>query len=295
VRLGLALDLGSAAPVAGQVSTALPLLRTAEAAGIGTVWVGEGYHRTPEPFHLPAALVVLSHLAARTTLRLGTGVLLLRAYDPVRLGYETALVDQLSGGRLTVGVGLGPAELGTRFGGGAARPDSTLEQLRAAWSRDAVPQPVSPGGPRLLVGGATAASARRAAELADGWCAATNYSDRLLARQATAYRDRGGTGDVVANRLCLVHPDGDTARALADRYFAPVVEYYSRRGLWRSTPDDPAPDPAALVGTPAEVAADLRRYADLGVTELNLRVAPFGTPPEVARRTLELASSTAGM
>jgi alkanesulfonate monooxygenase SsuD/methylene tetrahydromethanopterin reductase-like flavin-dependent oxidoreductase (luciferase family) len=290
VRLGLALDLGSAAPVAGQVAAALPLLRTAEEAGVDTVWVGESYHRDPEPFHLPAALVVLAHLAARTSLRLGTGVLLLRAYDPVRLGYETALVDQLSGGRLSVGVGLGPAELGTRFAGGTG-VDTALRALRAAWAGDAVPGPVTPGGPRLLVGGGTAASVRRAAELGDGYYAATNYADRLLFRQAAAYRERGGTGDVVANRLCLVHPDAATARALAARHLSPVLDYYTGRGLWKSTPDDPSPGMSALVGTPAEVAATLRRYAELGVTAVNLRVAPHGTPPDVARRTLELAAS----
>jgi alkanesulfonate monooxygenase SsuD/methylene tetrahydromethanopterin reductase-like flavin-dependent oxidoreductase (luciferase family) len=289
VRLGLALDLGSAAPVAGQVADALPLLRTAEESGVDSVWVGESYHREPQPFHLPAALVVLAHLAAHTSLRLGTGVLLLRAYDPVRLGYETALVDQLSGGRLSVGIGLGPADLTARFGG-ATTMDAALRELRTAWSGSAVPGPV--GRPRLLVGGGTAASVRRAAELADGYYAATNYSDRLLARQAAAYRDAGGTGDVVANRLCLVHQDGATARELAGRYLAPVLDYYTTRGLWKSVPDDPEPGVPALVGTPAEVASALRRYADNGVTAINLRVAPHGIPSDVARRTIDLAASS---
>ncbi len=290
MRLGLALDLGSAAPVADQVAGALPLLRTAEESGVDTVWVGESYHRTPQPFHLPAVLIVLAHLAAHTSLRLGTGVLLLRAYDPVRLGYETALVDQLSGGRLSVGLGLGPAELGDRFGGGTTMT-AALRALRAAWDGAAVPGPA--GRPRLLVGGGTAASVRRAAELADGYYAATNYSDRLLAHQAAAYREHGATGDVVANRLCVIHPDGDTARALAGQYLTPVLGYYTDRGLWKSTPDDPAPGVSALVGTPAEVGSALRRYADAGVTAINLRVAPHGTPPDVARRTIELAASLA--
>lgn len=288
MRLGLALDLGSAAPVAGQVAGALPLLRTAEESGVDTVWVGESYHRTPQPFHLPAVLIVLAHLAAHTSLRLGTGVLLLRAYDPVRLGYETALVDQLSGGRLSVGLGLGPADLGDRFGGGTTMT-TALRALRAAWDGDAVPGPA--GRPKLLVGGGTAASVRRAAELADGYYAATNYSDRLLAHQAAAYRAHGATGDVVANRLCVIHPDGGTARALADEYLSPVLGYYTDRGLWKSTPDDQEPGVSALVGTPAEVASALRRYADAGVTAINLRVAPHGTPPDVARRTIELAAS----
>ncbi|MFG1922065.1 LLM class flavin-dependent oxidoreductase [Cryptosporangium sp. NPDC048952] len=287
MKLGLALDLGSAAPVADQVTAALPVLRTAEDVGVDGVWIGESYHRKPEPFHLPAALLVLSHLAGRTSLRLGTGVLLLRAYDPLRLAYETALLDQLSGGRLTVGVGLGPAELRSRFGS-RLHPDAMLRALRTAWD-EVAPNPVS--GPRLLVGGGAEVAVRRAAELGDGYYAATNYTDRLLARQATAYRDLVPDGDVVANRLCLIHPDGDRARELADEYFAPVAGYYASRGLWESVPGDP-PSPSVLVGSPAEVGAAFRRYRDWGITGVNLRVKPFGTPPDVARRTLELARLT---
>ncbi|WP_051570801.1 LLM class flavin-dependent oxidoreductase [Cryptosporangium arvum] len=289
MKLGLALDLGSAALVADQVGDALPVLRTAEDVGVDAVWIGESYHRRPEPFHLPSALLVLAHLAARTSLRLGTGVLLLRAYDPLRLAYETALLDQLSGGRLTVGIGLGPADLRTRFGT-STRPDAALETLRKAWN-EVAPAPVS--GPRLLVGGGAEVAVRRAATYGDGYYAATNYTDRLLARQASAYRELVPGGKVVANRLCLVHPDGSRARELAEQYFAPVAGYYSSRGLWESVPGDPAA-PSTLVGTPAEVGAALRGYAEAGVTTVNLRVKPFGTPPDVARRTLELVTAAIG-
>lgn len=300
MRLGLALDLGSTAPVAAQVTAAQPLLNAAETAELGSVWVGESYHRDPEPFHLPASLLVLAHLAARTSLGLGAGVLLARAYNPTRLGYETALVDQLSDGRLSIGVGLGPTELSERFGAesrsGGAHLEAVLHAVRSAWGRhdraaSAVPAPTT--RPTLLVGGRTKASVRRAAMRADGYFAATNYSDRLLSRQAAAYRDQGGTGDVVANRLCLIHPDTATARALADKYLTPVLDYYTRRGLWWSTKDDPAPGPTALVGSPAEVADALGRYAEDGVTAVNLRVAPVGMPSDVACRTVELAAAHA--
>src|SRR6476659_1217323 len=106
VRLRLALDLGSSQAIGEQLAHADEVIGGAEDAGFESVWLGESYHLGPAPFHLPSPLITLTHLATRTTLGLGTGVLLLRAYDPRKLAYEAALVDQLTDGRLTLGIGL---------------------------------------------------------------------------------------------------------------------------------------------------------------------------------------------
>lgn len=300
MKIGLALDFGSLGSVVEQLDAAMPVLRTAEEAGLSGLWVGESYHSRPEAFHLPAALIMLAHLAARTTLGLGTGVLLLRAYDPARLGYETALLDQLSPGRLSVGIGLGPAELDERFGtgtaSGAERMETAIREMCRAWGRDGaapgvVPSPTSPRGPRILVGGGAPASVRRAADLGDGYFAATNYSDRLLERQVRSYRRRAPSGDAVVNRICVIHPDPSTAREQAERHFGPVFDYYTRRRLWRSIEDDRSPEPPVLAGSPADFARALDRYAEMGVTEVNLRVSPHGMPSDIARRTVELAAT----
>ncbi|WP_296604335.1 LLM class flavin-dependent oxidoreductase [Nocardioides sp.] len=307
MRIGLAVDLSSAHPVRAQVDHTVALLAHAEANGLDSVWVGESYHRQPEAFHLPASLIVLGHLAGRTRLHLGTAVLLLRAHPPERLAYEAALLDQLCEGRFTLGIGLGAPEVGRRAGvstGAPAGPafDAALAILRAAWSDlpsagpdgvRAVPAPVQRGGPRILVGGKTAASVRRAADLADGFYGATNYTDGLLATQAAAFWARRGEqaheapGEVATTRFCLVHEDPATARALAARYFAPALDYYTGRGAWVGA-DGPAAVELPLVGSPAEVAAAVARYARAGVTSLQLRVAPVGTPAEIAHRTISL-------
>ncbi|MEQ3550794.1 LLM class flavin-dependent oxidoreductase [Pseudonocardia nematodicida] len=317
LRLGLALDLGSdpaMGPVAAQVRRARPLLDAAEQAGFDSVWLGESFHSSPEPFHLPSALLGLAHLAALTGLGLGTGVLLVRAQDPDRLAVEAALVDQLSEGRLTLGLGLGPPPLRGTYGGpdraGGALLDALLARLRDLWRGGAsagpaspgraddggggagggagsVPAPYRAGGPPVLVGGSGAAAVHRAVSAAAGYYAATNYSDRVLQAQAAAYRAAGGTGTVAANRICFVDTDGDRARHHAAEHLAPLRRYYTSRGLWDVGAADGDPEPV-LVGSPDEVLARLRAHRRAGVTQVQVRAAPHGVPADVARRTVAL-------
>ncbi|MBY8861146.1 LLM class flavin-dependent oxidoreductase [Nocardia sp. CA2R105] len=296
LRLGLALDLGSdpaAGPIADQVRAAEPLLARAERAGFDSVWLGESHHTKPEAFHLPAALLVLARLVPLTGLRLGTGVLLARALDADRLATEAALLDQLSEGRLTLGLGLGPDVLRGKLGGpdrpGGPMLDALLTRLREVW-RDRpddayVPAPHQPGGPPILVGGKGIAPARRAAALGDGYYAATNYSDRLLFDQAAAYLAASPARPRIAvNRLCIVDTDGDRARRNAEG-LAKVLGYYRSRSAWNIGRADGAGEPL-LIGTPAQVAARLRDYRAHGITQVQARVAPVGLSVDVARRTV---------
>ncbi|GAA1027164.1 hypothetical protein GCM10009557_07490 [Virgisporangium ochraceum] len=304
MRLGVAIDLSSQEPVRPQVDRTVTMLARAEQHGFDSAWVGESYHAAPQPFHLPSALVVLGHLAGRTSLALGSAVLLLRAYSPRKLAYEAALVDLLCGGKLTLGLGLGGPEVAERAGPPASGPagaafDATLTLLRSAWSDDvdtgspvAVPSPVRRGGPRILVGGKVAASARRAATLADGFYGATNYRDDLLVEQSAAYWSyRGGRpgGTVATTRFCVVHEDAATARDLAVRHLKAATGYYTGRGSWMGA-DGPGEPEFPMVGTPDEIDATIARYVRAGVTSVQLRVAPSGMPPDVAGHTLDLVA-----
>lgn len=88
-------------------------------------------------------------------------------------------------------------------------------------------------------------------------------------------------------RFCLVHEDADTARRLADQHFAAATGYYTARQAWAGV-DGPASPELPLVGSPAQVEGALRRYADAGVTSVQLRITPHGTPEDVSRQTLSL-------
>ena len=104
------------------------------------------------------------------------------------LAKETATLDQLSGGRLLLGVGVGWLReefdaIGVPFGERGARTDDAVAALRALWTQDAAtyhseftnftdcvlrPHPVQPSIP-IHVGGHSDAAARRAGRLGDGF------------------------------------------------------------------------------------------------------------------------------
>ena len=109
----------------------------AEELGFSSIWLSE--HHFSEEGYLPSLTAVLGALAMRTSrARLGTAVLLAPLHHPLRLAEDLAVVDQLSGGRLDVGLAPGykPDEfavLGVPKGERGARTDETIEILQLAW------------------------------------------------------------------------------------------------------------------------------------------------------------------
>lgn len=134
-------------------------------------------------------LATLSFLAARTTrIRLATSVLVLGYHHRLEIAKRYGTLDRASGGRLTLGVGVGSLAcefdlLGASWADRGDRVDDALRRLRASLSttrpaydgryyryRSIVAEPgaVQPRVP-IRVGGHTLRSLRRAVELADGW------------------------------------------------------------------------------------------------------------------------------
>jgi natural product biosynthesis luciferase-like monooxygenase protein len=84
----------------------LELARLADELGFHSVWVAE--HHFSEYGMVADPLMYLAAVAAQTKrIRLGTGVVVLPLYNPVRLAENAAFVDVLSGGRLDLGIGRG--------------------------------------------------------------------------------------------------------------------------------------------------------------------------------------------
>ena len=176
-------------------STLISRSRRAEEAGFEALWVGDHVAlpaTAPDPAHEPRleALTALTFIAAATqTVRLGVGVLVLPQRQPVLLAKQLASLDVLSGGRLTVGVGVGYVEaelgaFGVRLADRAAVTDEYLEALRILWRgepqefvgrwvsfSDVIqsPIPTQHPSPPIVIGGHVAASFRRAATTGDGW------------------------------------------------------------------------------------------------------------------------------
>ncbi len=155
----------------------------ADQHGLERVHVSEHHHA--EDGYLPSVLVALAAIAARTSrVRIRPSALILPLHDAVRIAEDAAVLDVISGGRLDLTVGAGYREiefqmLGQSFSDRGTRLRRAVTFLREAWQGEPCafegrpvlvrPRPVTPGGPRIIMGGSTPKSARRAAELADGY------------------------------------------------------------------------------------------------------------------------------
>jgi probable F420-dependent oxidoreductase len=173
--------------------------RTAESAGFESVWTGEHVvlpdprvrpSPAPPSFPMLHPSVALAFIAGHTTsLRLGTGIVILPQRNPLVLAKELASVDVVSKGRLIFGLGVGYLEpefaaLGVPFEARGARTDEYIEAIRALWTQkepsfrgkfvsfagiDAHPRPVQAPHPPIVVGGHSAGAYRRAVGRAQGW------------------------------------------------------------------------------------------------------------------------------
>lgn len=114
----------------------------AESLGFSGIWAAEHHFSNYAIF--PNPLVYLAGLARETsTLRLGTMAVVLPMHDPLRVAEEGAMVDQLSGGRLEIGLARGytPFEyknLGADFADSQTLMDEGVEILQKYWSGDDV-------------------------------------------------------------------------------------------------------------------------------------------------------------
>lgn len=183
-----------------QPADTVAMAQLAEELGFDSVWAGE-HVVVPSPRVAPSPmepedpildpLVHLAFVAAATEqLLLGTGIIILPQRNPLVLAKQAASLDVLSGGRLLLGLGAGYLEpemtaLGVPMDDRGTRTDDHLAAMRAIWTQpgpvahhgpyvdfagvDAHPRPVTPGGPRIVVGGHSPAAYRRAVAHGHGW------------------------------------------------------------------------------------------------------------------------------
>jgi len=168
----------------------------AEALGYDSVWVmdhllNSGYIRErldDKPYYHP--LATLSYLAATTRrVSLGTSVLVLPYHNPVELAKYAASLDQMSGGRVILGVGVGAMteefeSLGVPFRQRGALTNESMAIMRELWTSPDphykserwnlsgfkfAPKPAQKPAIPLWVGGSSPGALRRAATMGDGW------------------------------------------------------------------------------------------------------------------------------
>jgi probable F420-dependent oxidoreductase len=163
----------------------------AEELGFDSVWTTEHIIVGPEgvdPYgRVYDPLVTLGWIAGWTErVQLGTSIVLVPLHNPMHLAKEVATLQELSGGRFHLGVGMGWHKdeydfMGVRFEGRGRRANEAIRLMRALWSgekdfdgefwsfHDATAEPQPSSQLELWVGGSSAPAIRRALKLGDVW------------------------------------------------------------------------------------------------------------------------------
>ena len=263
------------------------IARTAEQAGFDSVWAGDHLlyryrdGTTRAPWEVWTTLAGLAEATERVTI--GPLVAATAFHQPFMLAKQAATVDEISGGRLVLGLGAGWndvefAALGAPFDHRVARFEEAFLILRTlladgfidfageyftAREAELLPRPARPGGPPLMVGSVgprmLAATLPHVAAW-NAWYADTANSPagvprlRSLVDEACAAVGRD-PAQVERTVAVQVRMPGGTGRVMGDT--------------------DPRMAVAPLAGSPEDIAAGLRAYAAEGIGHVQLVVDPI--------------------
>ena len=325
IHLGLAYDFRNP-PSSGLTNPSLytrllSQIKLADTLGYHSIWLTE--HHFVEDGYMPSFVGAAAAIAAVTArVEISSDILLLPFHHPLRLAEDLAVVDNLSNGRLMLGVGMGYAPHEFRaFGVDRRHRVSLLEEgvevLRRAWSQERFsfagrrwrfddvavrPRPVRAGGPPIWMAAMSEPAARRAARLGahllpqgrrevvlDPW------RDELarLGRREGDYR-------VGIIRPWLVTDDADRLWPRireAERYrLKQYAQWFGEAGDQEMLGGGSASGTAGggwipqtyIVGDAARVADELLRFsAEYGITDVISWGAPPGIEPEVMNESHE--------
>jgi len=272
------------------------LARMAEEEGFDTATIG---HHHFMPGNQSDPLTFMAAVAARTaTLRVGTGIFLLPAHNPVRVAEQVATIDQISGGRISLGVGVGwwPLEYavqGSNFRERGARMEEALRILQHVWTTEGRgwegefwkfpdltvhPRPVQTPHPPLWVAGVADAAVERAARLGDAWLCGPVQSLAKAKSCLEVYRNARptyrGPADWILRRFAWIGTDRERIRReILPRYIDGLLvhwresaeddiekELFARLDAGESiSPEEIAAD-RLLWGTPEDVISQIERY-----------------------------------
>jgi alkanesulfonate monooxygenase SsuD/methylene tetrahydromethanopterin reductase-like flavin-dependent oxidoreductase (luciferase family) len=217
-------------------------------------------------------LIALSAAAAVTErMELITNILLGATRNPVLLAKEAASLDQISGGRFILGMGVGLrsddfAATGTSFADRGPRLDRALEVMHRAWAGEAVegaerpvsPRPTRGGALPILIGGTSDKAVQRAVKWGIGWTAGGGGPDRaagVIDRVRKAWGDAGKDGE--PRIVCLEYfALGSEAEERGGRYLS---DYYGDFGPMIT---------AAMPKSPEEIRDRMKRFEDIGTETL---------------------------
>jgi probable F420-dependent oxidoreductase len=280
-----------------------------ESLGFDSVWVTDHVvvPSTSVDAFGPAfyeAVTVMSYLAGITSrVLIGAAILIVPYRHPLVLAKMLATADQLSGGRLIFGAGLGWLEsesnlLGVPHRRRAHIADEALGAIRACWESDEpefhgdtydfagfhfAPRPHANRRLPILIGGASTAALRRAARFGDGWIGDGQTFEELEIALGTLSQELKAQGRSL-NDMEIAMRTG--VQVAADR--TSITESPSETG-WK-TDDFAAAGRTPFRGIREEVVADFRRAAEMGVGHL-----VFEFPVSRGEESMELFETLASL
>lgn len=274
------------------------LAKRAESMGFDSVWVGDSVLAKPR---LESLTTLAAVATATDAVELGTAVYLPVLRNPVHVAHQTATVDQLSGGRLTLGVGVGLGDdveaehraLDVPYAERGHRMDELLDILTALWSGESIDydgqfyhlesasigfEPVRK--PKIAIstaafdpdGDVPRPIVDRLVEFGDSWLpigvSPATYADSLATMcDSLEGAGRDPTGVTPAIYLDVVFDeDRDRAIETARRFYE---RYYPDWG----TLSDEEVEAFGAFGPPDTIVDALDEYTDAGVENVVLRLA----------------------
>ena len=310
--------------------------RFGQSLGFGSVWVLE--HHFTDYYPSPSPLLFLSHVAAACPgLDLGTAVVVLPWYEPVRFAEDLAMLSVMTDADLHIGLGRGVAriEYDARAIDMAHSRDLFREHYEIAdgllsgapfryeGTHATIPREVTlrpgPVRERIHLYGAcnNPGTAERMAEMGLGLLCTSASPFRQNAESIGAWKAVTATdgGPADANIPLWIHcfiadseaeAREEAITCLAAFFRAVVAHYETHANPWRDVPTyernvqqmermeamaDPANLPPflehQLVGTPEQVAQQVRRYREIGVTQFAINTAQPGRPAASRRCSME--------
>ncbi len=256
-------------------------------------------------FDNPEALTLLGALAAWTDrVPLITTVVVPQLHDPVLLAKSLATGDMLTGGRLTVGVGVGGREEDYRAVGADPSTQTMREMadrvavMKRVWAGEKLsdsvlpvgPRPVRDGGPRLLVGTIGPKTLRSAAAWADGLAGITLDLDparqnELFEVGRQAWAAAGKPAPHLATSFWFALGEPEAARAQMHRHLRHYMNWIPREIV-----DAMAPT-TGWAGTEDQLAEVLRSFAGIGADEIHL--IPTSSDLDQLRRAADVVADVA--
>ncbi|MFT4581214.1 MAG: alkanesulfonate monooxygenase SsuD [Gammaproteobacteria bacterium] len=309
-------DAPNGANVATMIDEIIEQAKMCESVGFDGFFFTE--HHQQEDAYLPAPVLMAGLVGMHTTtLNVGTCVLLMPLYHPIRLAEDIAVIDQATKGRFlaaAAGIGYQPADFdafGVRQSQRVRRTEEGVDILRHAWSGEkfsypskyhtiedvrVTPRPYQDGGPPIWLAGWSPPGLARAGRMADAWIADPIQSISVIKDYADQYRaeakKHGRDPSIILMRDCVIGTSREDTIAKSKPTMDTHRWYYEFGGYIQDehTKDLKGPQDLTfeiaskerlIAGTPEECLEQLSMWSEVVQPDyLMLRMRQAGGPPQ---------------